>query len=340
MTYNVRETKEATVSVPTTRRAATRRVYGGVEAIAVEQLPVPTPSAGEVVLAVRAAGIDRGALHLLTGTPLVARLALGLRRPRQPILGLEVAGEVVAVGPDATSFAVGDRVFGTAAGSFATYAVARADRITQTPAGVSDEQAATLGISGGTALIAVRDRAQVQAGQRVLVLGASGGVGSFATQLAVQAGAEVTAVASAAKADFVRSLGAAYVHDYRAVGLDAMGGPFDAISDIGGNHRLRELRRALTRSGTLVIVGGEEGGRLLGGIHRNVVADLLNPFVPQRLGWFVQSSSGELSADLGRLVEQGAITPAVDRVVGLDGVAVALAAMERGELRGKVVVRP
>ncbi len=324
----------------TTMRAAVRREYGGVEQVQVDTVPVPKPAEGQVLLAVRAGGLDRGALHLLTGTPYIARAAFGLRRPRQPILGREVAGEVLAVGSGVSGFAVGDRVFGTCEGSFAEYAVARADRLAPTPAALGDAEAAALAISGGTALLALRDHAQVCAGQAVLVIGASGGVGSFAVQLAAHLDADVTAVCSAGKADFVTGLGAHRVLDYRTSGITDDGRRYDAIIDIAGNRPLAELRRALTPTGALVIVGGEGGGDWFGGLHRNIGASLLNPLTPQRLAWFVASESSELFANLADLAEAGALRPAVDRTVGLDGVTDALAAMAQGSLRGKVAVAP
>ena len=326
--------------LPSRMRAATRRVYGGVDEVRVEHVDRRDPRPGEVLVAVRAAGLDRGALHLLTGTPYAARAAFGLRRPRQPVLGYELAGEVAALGPGTTGFTVGDRVFGTAAGAFAEYAVARVDQLAPTPAGLDDVQAATLSVSGGTALEAVQRYARVAAGQRVLVLGASGGVGAFAVQVATHLGAEVTAVCSAAKGDLVRGLGARHVVDYRTTAVADLDGPFDAVIDIAGNRPVHELRRVLTPTGALVIVGGEGGGRWLGGLHRNLAASILDPVSRQHLAWFVTKQSGALSARLGALAAAGAIHSVLDRVVGLDGVAEALDAMERGALRGKVAVRP
>lgn len=325
---------------PATMRAALRREYGGVEQIHVETVAVPQPAEGQVLLAVRAGGLDRGALHLLTGTPYLARAAFGLRRPRQPVLGREVAGEVLALGPGVCGFAVGDRVFGTCEGSFAEYAVARADRLAPTPAALGDAQAAALAISGGTALLALRDQAQVRTGQAVLVIGASGGVGTFAVQLAAHLGADVTAVCSAGKADFVAGLGAHRVLDYRTTGITDDGRRYDAIIDIAGNRSLAELRRALTPTGALVIVGGEGGGDWFGGLQRNIAASLLNPLTRQRLAWFIASEASDLFATLADLAATGTLRPSIDRTVGLDGVAGAMAAMADGGLRGKVAVQP
>ena len=239
-------------------RAVTRREYGGVSAIRLESLPRPAPGPGQVLVQVRAAGLDRAVLHLLTGTPYVARAAFGVRRPQQPIMGGELAGEVVALGPEVNDFAIGQRVFGTCRTAFAEYALARADQLAATPAGVSDEFAATLGISGGTAHQAVCRHGQMQAGQQVLILGASGGVGSFAVQIAAHLGATVTGVCSQAKTEFVTGLGAQRAVDYRRVEVGELGQRFDVIIDIAGNRPLSTLRRGLTPRGTLVIVGARE----------------------------------------------------------------------------------
>lgn len=331
---------ESKPPVPPTMRAATRRVYGGPEVVGVEHLPRQEPRAGEVLIRVAAAGLDRATLHLLTGLPKVARLALGARRPKRVVLGQQVAGEVVAVGEAVGGYAVGDRVFGTAGGSFAEYAVAPVATLAATPAGVENCDAATLGVSGLTAWDAVVDHGRVQSGQRVLVLGGSGAVGSCAVQLAVHRGARVTAACSAPKRDFVIGLGAHRALDYRAVDLADMGGPFDCIIDIGGNRAISLLRSALTPAGRLVIVGGETGGAILGGLERNLAASLANPFTRQHLAWFVSRTTSQGCAELAVLVAEGALRPAIDRTVGLDGVPDVLMTMERGELRGQAVICP
>lgn len=326
-------------ALPTSMRAVTRRRYGGPEVVGVETLERPEPAAGELLLRVRAAGLDRATLHLLEGKPYLARLAFGLRRPGRPVLGQQVAGEVVAVGADVSGYAVGDRVFGTADGSFAEYAVAKVSKVAATPDTVRDVDAATLGVSGTTALDAV-NHVEVAAGQKVLVLGASGAVGTLVVQLAVHRGAEVTAVCSAAKLDLVRGLGAAHAADYRTTQITDLGGPFDAVIDIAGNRKVSQLRSVLTPTGALVIIGGEEGGPMLGGIQRNLVAALADRFTQQRLGWLFASTTTAGCAQLGELVASGALRPPVDRQVGLDGAAAGLEAMRRGELRGHVVICP
>lgn len=326
--------------LPATMHAASRLAYGSAAEVVVGTVPRPEPGAGQVLVRVTAAGLDRATLHLLEGKPYVARAALGLRRPRRTILGQQVAGEVAALGAGVTGVSVGDRVFGTAAGSYAEYAVAKASTLARTPEGLSDEQASTLGVSGITAHEAVVGQGKVRPGQQVLVLGASGAVGTYAVQLATHLGAHVTGVCSAAKLDLVRGLGAERAFDYRASSLADMGSDFDVIIDIAGNRRLRELRSALTPDGALVIVGGEGGGPFLGGIQRNLLAALANPFTRQRLLWFVSTPTTERCAQLAELLTAGSIQPPVDRRVGLEGVRGGMEAMQRGELRGHVIVCP
>ena len=326
--------------LPTTMRAASRLAYGSAAEVVVDTVPRPEPAAGEVLVRVASAGLDRATLHLLEGKPYVARAALGLRRPRRTILGQQVAGEVVALGADVVGLAVGDRVFGTAAGSYAEYAVAKASTLARTPEGLTDEEASTLGVSGITAHEAVVGQGKVRPGQHVLVLGASGAVGTYAVQLATHLGAHVTGVCSAPKLDFVRSLGAERAFDYRASSLAQMGSDFDVIIDIAGNRPLRELRSALTPEGALVIVGGEGGGPLLGGIQRNLLAALSNPFTRQRLQWFVSTPTTERCSRLAELLTAGSIHPPVDRRVGLEELRGAIEAMQGGQLRGHVIVTP
>ena len=325
---------------PARMRAVTRRSYGGPEVVSVASVETPAPGPGEVLVRVGAAGLDRATLHLLNGLPYLARLAFGVRRPRQPVLGQQVAGEVVAVGPGVSTFAVGQRVFGTAGGSLAEFAVAKVATLAATPDRVSDVDAATIGVSGVTAMAAVLVHGRVGSGDRVLVLGGSGAVGSFAVQLAAHEGGEVTAACSAAKREFVQALGAQRTVDYRATPLSAMGGPFDVIIDIAGNRSISTLRSALTPQGRLVIVGGEDGGPFLGGIQRNLIATLADRLTRRELGWFFSRTTSEGCAQLASLIAEGAIKPAIDRQVGLDGAAAALAAMEHSELRGQAVVCP
>ncbi|WP_430300534.1 NAD(P)-dependent alcohol dehydrogenase [Rhabdothermincola salaria] len=309
--------------------------------VEVDALPVPEPADGEVVVQVSAAGLDRGQWHLMAGRPYLMRvMGFGIRRPKEPQLGLDVAGTVVAVGGEVTGFAVGDEVFGLGHGTFAAYARVPVAKLAHAPAGVSATQAAALPVSGLTALQAVRDRAKVQPGQRVLVMGASGGVGSYVVQIAKAFGAEVTGVASGSKVDLVRALGADHVVDHTTT--DALDGSvrYDAVIDTGGHRRLRDLRRALTRSGRLVIVGSETGAKVLGGMQRQLLATLWSPFVSQTMGTFLSSENAADLDALRDLVESGAVVPAVERTYALDEVADAMAALAAGRVRGKVVIEP
>jgi NADPH:quinone reductase-like Zn-dependent oxidoreductase len=299
----------------------------------------PTIGDDEVLVRVGAASVDRGTWHVMAGLPYPIRVAgFGLRRPKALNPGRSVAGTVEAVGKDVIGFTSGDEVYGTCAGSFAEYASVRAGQLAPKPANLSFEQAAAVPISGLTALQAVRDHARVQPGQKVLIIGASGGVGTFAVQIAKAFGAEVTGVCSTAKVDLVRSIGADHVIDY--TGSDVADGEhhYDVILDIGGNRRLSHLRRALTRRGRLVIVGGETDGKWLGGSDRQVRALLLSPLVSQKLGTFISSENAEDLKALGELVESGAIAPAIDRTFPLNEAAAAIRHVIDGRARGKVVI--
>ncbi|WP_367318823.1 NAD(P)-dependent alcohol dehydrogenase [Streptomyces sp. HUAS ZL42] len=299
----------------------------------------PTIRRDEVLVKVRAAGVDRGTWHLMAGLPYPVRLAgFGLRRPKYANPGRSLAGTVAAVGAEVRGVEPGDEVFGICNGSFAEYARVRTDKLSPKPANLSFGEAAAVPVSGLTALQAVRDQARVRAGQKVLIIGASGGVGTFAVQIAKAYGAEVTAVCSTPKTDMVRALGAAHVIDYTREDFADGANRYDVILDTGGNRRLSDLRRALTPSGRLVIVGGETDGRWLGGTDRQIRAQLLSPFIGQKLGTFVSSENAEDLTALRELIESGRVAPAVDRTYPLGEVAAAIRYMLDGQTRGKLVI--
>ena len=254
--------------------------YGASDALELREIPQPTLGDHDVLVRVAAAGVDRGVWHLMTGRPYLTRLAFGLRRPRNPVPGLDLAGVVDTVGAAVTRFAEGDLVFGTGHGTFAQYARASEDHLAGIPTNLTMAQAGVLAVTGSTALQAVEDHGRVDTGDQVLVLGASGGVGTYAVQIANALGGIVTGVASSDKLDLVRELGASRVIDYRTDDPLAEPHRYDVIIDTGGNRRLRDLRRALTPTGTLVIVGGENGGRWLGGTDRQIRAKLTSLVTP------------------------------------------------------------
>ncbi|MGH3362031.1 MAG: NAD(P)-dependent alcohol dehydrogenase [Nocardioides sp.] len=321
-----------------TMQAIVQDTYGSADVLRLARISRPEPAKGEVLLRVHAAGLDRGTWHVMTGRPYLVRLAIGLRGPRNPVPGRDVAGTVVAVGPAVTRFSAGDEVLGIAPGSFAEYAVAPEDKLVRKPGSVTFEQAAAVSISGITALRAVCDVGGVRQGQKVLITGASGGVGSYAVQLAKAFGAEVTGVCGTAKLGMVRSLGADHVIDYTRDDFADGTHRYDLIVDIAGNPGLSRLRRALTSTGTAVLTGGEEGGRLSGGMDRQVRAMILSRFVGQRLTGFIPA---ERAADIERLtelIEQGMVTPSIDRTYSLDRAPEAMRYLVAGKARGKVVI--
>jgi NADPH:quinone reductase-like Zn-dependent oxidoreductase len=319
-------------------RAVVRDRYGApAEVLRVEQVAVPTIGPDEVLVAVHAAGVDRGVWHVVTGLPYPIRLAgYGFRTPNNRVVGGDLAGVAAVVGSAVTRFSVGDEVYGTGHGTYAELARAAESKLSPKPTTLTFEQAAAVPVSAMTALQAVRDRGKVQPGQQVLVLGASGGVGSYAVQIAKTCGAVVTGVASASKLDLVRSLGADHVIDYLSEELPEHA--YDVILDIGGNTAVARLRKALTRTGTLVIVGGETSGRLLGGVQRQLGATLLSPFVRQRLGAFVCKENADDLATIGDLIDDKQVTPAVDRVLPLSSATEALQLLLDGSVRGKLVL--
>jgi len=338
-TTTSRETRAGRPGRDQKMRAVVQDRYGSAEILTTDEVDLPVIAADEVLIEVVAAGVDRGVWHLVTGRPYLVRLAgYGVAKPKNPIPGLDVAGRVVAVGDEVRRFEVGDEVFGIAIGSYAEYAAAKEDRLAHKPAGLSFEEAAVAAISGITALQALTDVGEVMPDQRVLVIGASGGVGSFAVQIAKALGAVVTAVASAAKADLVRSLGADDVIDYGAGDYLSGDTRYDLIIDIGGLNPVLRLRRALKPEGTLVIVGGEGGGPVAGGIGRQLRAKLLSPFVSQSLTFFLSTEHYSHMERLARYLGTGEVTPAVSRRYGLDDVAAALSELEAGRARGKTVI--
>src|SRR5688572_28638173 len=267
----MRSDDDTTTTADRTMQAIVQDAYGTTEVFRYERTARPEIADHEVLLRVHAAGLDRGTWHMMAGKPYLLRvIGFGFRRPKNPVPGIDVAGTVVAVGSDVSRFSVGDEVYGMSRGSFAEHAAAREDKLAHKPANLTFEHAAVVPISAGTALQAVVDVGRVEAGQKVLVLGASGGVGTYAVQLAKAFGAEVTGVASTAKLDFVRSLGADHVLDYTRDDFADGTRKYDLILDIGGLPTLSRLRRALTSTGTAVIVGGENGGNVTGGFGRSL----------------------------------------------------------------------
>jgi len=319
-------------------QAIVQDTYGPTEVLELREVERPRIGPGEVLVRVHAAGVDRGVWHLMTGLPYPVRLAYGLRVPKSPTPGMDLAGVVVSVGAGVTRFGPGDEVFGIGVGTFAEYARAPEAKLVAKPEGLSFEQAAVVAISGATALQAVRDHGRVRPGQQVLVTGASGGVGSYAVQIAKAYGAEVTGVASSAKLDLVRSLGADHVLDYTREDFADGARRYDVVIDIGGNSSLRRLRRALTPTGTAVITGGETGGRWLGGYDRQLRGAVLSPFVGQRFTTFVNTEALEQLEALAGLLEAGQVVPAVDRSFPLAEAAKAIRYVQEGHARGKVVL--
>lgn len=313
--------------------------YGDVEALRLGEIATPAPGAGEVLIRVQAAGVDAGVWHLMTGRPYLARvMGFGLRRPKTRVKGREVAGVVAAIGERVTGFAVGDEVYGYCEGAFAEFVCARADRIAAMPESLSFEQAAAVPISAGTALQAVRDSGAVQAGQSVLVIGAAGGVGAFAVQIAKELGATVTGVASTAKLDLVRTLGADHVIDYTRESFTTGAHQFDVIIDTAGHRSVAELRRALTPRGTLVIVGSEVDAPALGGLGRPIGAALKSPFVGQRLRMLAATESAGLLHALTELIDAGTLAPVIDSRYSLAEAPAAIRHWRDGHPAGKIVI--
>ncbi len=321
-----------------TMQAIVQRTYGSADVLELDVIARPSIGPREALIEVRAAGLDRGTWHLMTGTPAIMRLACGLRRPKALVPGLDLAGVVVAVGDEVTRVHVGDEVLGIGKGSFAQWTAAHEDKLVRKPESLTFEQSAALPVSGLTALRGLCEVGRVAAGQHVLITGASGGVGSYAVQIAVALGATVTGVCSAAKADLVRSLGATHVLDYTTDDVLSGDVRYDLILDLAGNASLRRLRGALTRNGTLVIAGGEQAGSWFGGIDRQLRGVLLSPFVSQRITTFIAEEHHVGIDRLLELVGAGHLAPAVERTFPLPEAADAMRHLEAGRARGKLVI--
>ena len=333
-----KSTPESTQSAQgaATMYAITQDHYGSADVLQYQEVPQPQIAKDEVLVQVAAAGVDRGTWHLMEGKPYVIRLGFGFRKPKNPIIGLDLAGTVVEVGADVTRFAPGDEVFGIGKGTFGEFAAAKENKLARKPSNLTFEEAAVVPVSGLTAIQAVRDIAKITAGQHVLITGASGGVGVYLVQLCKNAGAEVTGVCSTEKVELVKSLGADRVVDYKMSDITAAQGEYDAILDLGGNTPLKALRRMLAADGTLVIIGGEEGGAWVGGVDRQLRAAMMSPFIGQRLTFFLSKETHVDLEALAEVIEAGNLTTPVDTVYPLSQGAEAMRALADGKVKGKV----
>ena len=321
-------------------KAITQETYGSADVLELRDIDDPVVGSKDVLVRVHAAGAGPDVWHLMTGQPYMARPAIGLRRPKVRVRGWDVAGTVQAVGAGVAEFRPGDEVMGVAeGGSFAESAVTRPDKLVRKPANLSFEQAAAVPISGVTSLQALRDKAHVRPGQKVLIVGAAGGVGTFAVQIAKAFGAEVTGVCSTSKLDLVRSIGADDVIDYTRQDFTDGSRTWDVIIDTAGRRPVQRLRRALTPRGTLVIVGGDGGGRWTGGFFRGMLrAPLLSLFVGQRLDWLNSKVSVEDLQALNELIEAGKVTPVVGHTYLLPEAPEAIRHLATGHAGGKLVI--
>ncbi|MER6313303.1 NAD(P)-dependent alcohol dehydrogenase [Streptomyces sp. NPDC001581] len=314
--------------------------YGSPDVLELREIGRPVAGDHEVLVRVRAAAVNARDWHLMRGDPYLARLVLGFGGPKAKVRGTDFAGVVEAVGKDVTRLRPGDEVFGEAEGAFAEYVCAPADVVEAMPAGLSFEQAAALPLAGNTALMGLRDLGRVRPGQKVLVNGASGGVGTFAVQIAKALGAEVTGVCGTRNVELVRSLGADHVVDYSREDFTRGGPHHDLVLDLVGNRSPAACRRALTPGGTLVLSGGgvSDGGSLLGPMALLMKGQALSPFVGQRLVVLTATPSGANLAALRELVEPGKVTPVIDRTYPLHEVPEAIRYLEVEHARAKVVI--
>jgi len=319
-------------------KAITQDRYGSDEVLQLREVDKPVPKGDEVLVRVHAASANALDWHYMRGEPIVMRASIGLRKPKPPVRGADVAGMVEAIGEEVTRFKVGDEVFGYCQGAFAEYAIAAANLLAVKPSNLTLEQAATLGVSGVTALQGLRDVGAVKPGQKVLIVGASGGVGTFAVQIAKSLGAEVTGVCSTRNVEHVRSLGADHVIDYTQEDFTLGAQCYDLVFHIAGTQSSSDLRKVLAPRGTLVSSSGRGGGRLLGPLPRLLKALFLSPFVSQRLVMLSLHENQDDLMALTQLVESGKVTPVMDKRFELRDAAQAVRYLEAGHTQGKSVV--
>jgi len=317
--------------------------YGGPDVLELQEVAMPAAGDGELLVRVRAASVNPLDWHFMRGAPYLVRMMAGLSRPKPSAsrLGADMAGSVEAVGQDVTGFQPGDEVFGglEERGTLAEYISVRADAVVlQKPAGLTFEQAAAVPVAAFTALQALRDKGRVQPGQKVLVNGASGGVGTFAVQIAKALGAEVTGVCSTANVGMVASIGADHVVDYTREDFTRAERRYDLLIDIAGNRSLAETRRVLAPKGALVLVGGPNKGRWIGPFGRTIRMLMQSPAVSQRMVSFLAHQNRDDLAVLRELLDAGKVTPVIDRTYRLNQVAEAVRYLETGHARGKVVI--
>jgi NADPH:quinone reductase-like Zn-dependent oxidoreductase len=324
---------------PEHMQAIVYRCYGSADVLRLEEIARPIAADNDVLVKVRAAAINPLDWHNMTGTPYIMRLSSGLGAPDQTRLGVDFAGTVEAVGRDVTRFKPGDEVFGARNGALAEYVTVREDRsIVLKPPNVSFEQAAAIPVAGITALQGLRDKGRIKPGDKVLINGASGGVGTFAVQIAKSSGAEVTGVSSTRNLELVRSIGADHVIDYTQENFTQGAQRYDVILDNVGNHSLSDTRRALKPDGILVIVSGPKRNLWLGPMTRWLEAIMMSPFVSEELATFIAELNQDDLQVLGDLVRAGQVTPVIDRQYTLDEVPTAIRYLATGRARGKVVV--
>jgi NADPH:quinone reductase-like Zn-dependent oxidoreductase len=319
-------------------KAIVQDTYGSPDVLQLKDIDKPIVTDDGVLVRVRAAAANPLDWHFMRGQPYIMRPQSGLRSPKRSVLGNDMAGEVEAVGKNVTRFRSGDEVFGDVNGSYAEYASVSEDLLGLKPANLTFEQAAAVPVAGVTALQGLRDQGRIQSGQKVLIIGASGGVGTFAVQIAKSFGADVTGVCSTRNVEMVRSIGADHVIDYTQEDFNRSGQRYDLIFQLAGTRSPSDCRRALTSKGTLVLSSGESDGRWIGPVDRIIKAVLLSPFVSQRLGPFLAKPNKEDLQVLKELIEASKVTPVIDRTYPLSEVPAAIRYLEEGHARGKIII--